>query len=375
MAKKTDPEAPAASPSKSRLGALLASDLIGKLKKKHGETALLRASDFNVQHVPRVPTGIFDLDYALGGGFPLGRISIVYGPKSAAKTTLFLKTIANAQKMCSNCNTMLEEGKCKCGSYRETVVAYIDVEGALDLTWAQRLGVDTEAMLLSVPEYAEQALDLGEALLRSGEVDVLVIDSIAFLSPQKEVEESVEKETMGQQSRLVGKGVRKFVAALNGVGKETGRRPTVLFTNQIRFKLGMLFGNPETQPGGQAPGFASSVEVRVSPLKYEHDEMTKKPMWADFRFKVEKNKTFGAKMEGEYKLILADTETKQVGETADEGAMVEWGEKFGVITRDGGYNCLGRKFRIKAELEKALETDKVLKKELRECLLPILIAA
>ena len=359
-----------------RLSALLASDLMAKLRKDHGETVLLRASDHKAQKLDRIPTGIFDLDYALGGGFPAGRVSTLYGPKSAAKTTIFLKTIANAQRMCSNCYSYVdpESGKCKCKDYRDFVIAFLDVEGALDIPWAKKLGVDTEQLMLDIPEYAEQALDIGEALLRTGEIDILALDSIAFLTPRKEIESSTEKDLMGVQARKVNSGVRKFTAAVNGVGKDTGRRPTIFFTNQIRMKLGVMFGNPETQPGGMGPGFAASVEARVKPIKFEMDENSGKPIWAELGFKIEKNKTCGAKMEGAYKLMVSDTETKKAGDVYDEPSMVAWAEKYGLVTRKGGYNCLGRNYRIKADLEEGLIRDPVFKAELYISLMEVLLA-
>lgn len=362
-------------PRGERVTLLLASDLVKKLRKSNGETTLLRASDMKVLDVPRIPTGIFDLDYGLGGGFPVGRISTLYGQKSSGKTSVFLKTIANAQNMCSTCYTFWdpEEGKCECGEFREHVCAFLDVEGALDTEWARKLGVDTDNLILDVPEYAEQALDIGEALLRSGNIDILVLDSIAFLTPRKEIENSVAKDNMGVAPRLVGSGIRKFVSAINGVGRDTGRRPTVFFTNQIRYKLGLLFGNPETTAGGQAPGFASSVECRLQAMKYELHSETQKPLWVDMKFRVVKNKTYGAKMEGEYRLMLSGTETKNVGDTCDELSMVKWGEHVGLITRQGGYNCLGRNFRIKQELIDELERDPQFRADLSSSLMPILL--
>jgi recombination protein RecA len=358
-----------------RVASLLASDLVKKLRKTNGETTLLRASDNKILDTERLPTGIFDLDYALGGGFPVGKISTLYGPKSAGKTTVFLKAIAIAQRTCSNCYTMWdpEAGNCACGDFREHVCAFLDVEGTLDTAWARTLGVNTDSLIVDVPEYAEQALDIGEALLRSGDVDVLCLDSLAFLVPRKEIEHSVAKDMMGVQPRLIGSGIRKFVSAINGVGRDTGRRPTVFFTNQIRFKLGMLFGNPETTPGGQGPGFASAVEVRVQGMKYELHDVTKKPMWVDMKFRIMKNKTFGARMEGEYRMMLSSTPTKAVGDTCDEPSLISWGEKVGLITRDKGYNCLGRNFRIKADMVESLEADHQFQQELRDHLLPILI--
>lgn len=366
---------PTKRPPKGRVANFLAGEVVKKIKKVHGEAALLKASDMKVLDTPRIPTGIFSLDYALGGGFPVGRISTLYGEKSAGKTTLFLKAIANAQKMCSNCYTMWDSKTetCECGDFRETVCAYLDVEGAFDRAWAKKLGVDVDNLILDVPEYAEQALDIGEALIRSGEVDVLVLDSIAFLVPQKEIENSVTKDGMGIAPRLVGKGVRKFVSAINGVGKDTGRRPTIFFTNQIRYKLGVMFGNPETTSGGQAPGFAAAVECRIAAGKYEIDDETQKPFAATFRYKVNKNKTFSAKMSGEYLMLLSPKGEKRVGDAEDENDLVKWAELTELVTRKGGYNCLGRNFRVKKELIEALQQDPTFKRELEKELMPRLL--
>lgn len=362
-------------PPRGRVAQLLASDLVKKLKKANGESTLLRASDNKLVKTPRIPTGIFELDYAFGGGFPVGRISTLYGQKSSGKTTIFLKAIANAQRMCSNCWTYWDEekGSCECGDYRETVCAFLDVEGTFDSEWAEKLGVDTDNLILDVPEYAEQALDIGEALLRSGNVDVLCLDSLAFLVPQKEIENSVTKDGMGISPRLIGKGVRKFLSAMNGVGRDTERRPTVFFTNQIRYKLGLLFGNPETTAGGQAPGFAASLECRLEAKKYEIHEATQKPISVNMKYRVDKNKTYGAKMAGEYQLMLTDTEHKKVGESCPEAALIKWGEYLEIIKRDGGYNCLGRTFPKKGDLVAEVESNREFREQLQSTLLPILL--
>lgn len=379
MAKKTEEVEEKTEKKKGdRLSALLASELFEKIQKKHGDTILMRASEFKVQERGRIPTGIFPLDYALGGGFPVGLASTIYGNKSSGKTTTFLKAIANAQNLCSECykwtNTD-EAWGCRCKKSREFVIAYLDVEGTLDLPWAKALGVDTNRMIISIPEYAEQTLDIGEALVRSGECDILVLDSIAFLTPQKEIEESIEKDMMGVGPRIVGRGIRKFTAAVNGVGNETGRRPTIFFVNQIRMMLGVMFGNPETQPGGRAPGYAAATETKLTGGKTEMDETTKKPIHTEIKFRIEKNKTSGAKMEGEFKLYTSDTPDKKKGDVFDEDQLIDWGEKTGLVQRSGGYQCNGETFRVKADLEKRLIQDKLFKMKLVQDVMPVILAS
>lgn len=363
--------------AEDRFSQILMSELLAKIKKKHGASILVKASEYRVQKVPRIPTGIFLLDLALGGGFPAGRVNVVYGQKSSSKTTTLLKAVGNAQQMCGNCYAFPDaDGNCQCQNFREIVAAYIDVEGTFDSTWAETNGVDLDRLLLSVPDYAEQSLDIGEALLRSGQCDVLVIDSIAFLVPMKEIEDSVEKDGMGVQSRMIGKAMRKFVAALNAVGNETGRRPTILLTNQIRMKLGVMFGNPETQPGGMAPGFAATTETKMWPGKYEMDDTTKRPIHVEMNFRVEKNKSSVAKMDGSFRLMLADTETKKKGEVYDENVLMAEGERCGLISKTGEtktpWVCLGEQYSAKSHIERKLLLDKEFSRKFRAALLQIL---
>lgn len=429
-----------------RFQQILASAAFAKLKKDHGDTILTAASDLRVAKAFRIPSGIFPLDLALGGGWPQGRVNVIYGMKSAGKTYNLLRTIASAQWLCSNCwqyvswlkeveveedidektgevikfdkpkkvwrvspverwdgegdkfvemvPVMVEqEGKlpqrvwqkadrikpkCSCGKYRETVCAFIDVEGTFDKKWAVRLGVNLDKLLLSQPEYAEQSLDIGDALVRSGKCDVLVLDSIAFLTPQKEIEESTEKETMGVQPRVIGKGTRKFVSGINGVALDSERRPTIFLTNQIRMKLGVMFGNPETQPGGLAPGFAAATEVRVRPGKFEFEKESEatgdpKPLWQDMPFDVEKNKSAVPKVGGTIRLILMDTDTKKVGDVADEGLVMEEAQRVGLVRKEGSsWLCMGDKYGTKGEIEDKLLRDKDFSRKLRSALFRVM---
>lgn len=381
MARKSDKD-PESESDKSRFSQVLASETIAKIQKKYGSTMLIKAADDRHQDMPRIPTGIFPLDYALGGGWPAGRVNTIYGPKSSSKTTTLLKTVAQAQRMCASCFTFnaTSDGEvigCKCGSYREMVCSFIDVEGTYEKGWAKHNGVDDSRLLYSKPDFAEQALDISEALIRSGDVDILILDSLAFLTPIKEIEESVEKETMGVQPRLIGKGVRKLNAALNTVKNEHGRYPTVFFTNQIRMKLGVMFGNPETTPGGMAPGFVSTTEVKVWPGKYAMDEATSgRPLHVDMNFRVEKNKSGPAKMEGHYRLILMDTEVKKVGDVYDEDQIVNLAQKYGLVEGAGpSWRCMGDQFAGKSLIEKKLLQDPTYKRKVADALMTILLAS
>lgn len=369
------PEAPVPPPKddgKDRISKLLSGDVVKAIRKEYGDNVLFRGSEALIKHRPRLPTGIFPLDHALGGGWPAGQIQNLWGHKSSGKTTVVLRSIGEALKLCANCWGR-PGATCQCGSkYRKPVVAFIDSEGTLDLDWALRQGVPKDALIVNTPDSGEQAIDVADALLRSGDLDILAMDSIAFLVPEKEIVESVKKETIGVQARLVGKSMRKFRMALNAAANDR-RMPTIFLTNQIRMKVGVMFGNPETQPAGLAPGFTSMTEVRMGAQSYELEKATKRPLYVDISFKVEKNKSAVSKKQGEFRLILSDTETKKLGDVYDEGVMVEEAEACGLVEKKGGdWICLGAKFPTKSKIEQTLLKDQTFKAEFREALLQVL---
>lgn len=355
----------------SRTDEYLKSDLIKKVKRKYGASSLMKAKDERVRRVERIPTGVFFLDIGLGGGVPIGRVNIFWGHKSTGKTAICLKTVANAQRLCMNCYT---PSPCECKKPREPVVVYVDVEGTFDNSWAGTLGVDCDNLIMSQPEFAEKALDMTEAHLRSGDVDLVVLDSLAFLTPAKEIEESTGKALQAEQARVVGRAIRKFNAALNYCGEAYGRRPTILFVNQVRHKIGVMFGSPETTPAGFAPGFAATVEVHTSGGKYEMDDTTGKALWVDMKFKIEKNKASAAKMEGEWRLILADSETKKAGDVADEAMLVDVAQKLGLITGAGSsWDCFGENYRGKSKIVERVLTDPEYSAVFREAVRQVLL--
>jgi recombination protein RecA len=242
--------------------------------------------------------------------------------------------------MCSNCwtaafpiwkvDTSGMKPKCACGEYRKVNIAWLDVEGVWDVNWSRKF-LDVNRLVWSAPETGEQTCDIADTLLRSGTVDIIVIDSVAFMTPVAEIERSAADPTVGTQARLLGNMFRKLVSGTNSVSLRDGRRPTVWFTNQIRHKVGVMFGNPETVPGGYAQGFATSTETRMSPGKSHDDKETGLPMYVEMRIRNEKNKTAVAKMEGEYKLIMRDTQVKKVGDVQDEDYALKLGQQTGLV--------------------------------------------
>ncbi len=212
---------------------------IDQIEKQHGKGSVMRLGEGPIQQVEVISTGSISLDAALGiGGIPRGRVIEIFGPESSGKTTLCLHIIAEAQKNGGIC-------------------AFIDAEHALDMAYAKKLGVDVNNLLLSQPEFGEQGLEITETLVRSGALDVIVIDSVAALTPRAEIEGEMGDPSMGVQARLMSQALRKLTSAISK------SKTSVIFTNQLRMKIGVMFGNPETTTGGNALKFYASVRLDV----------------------------------------------------------------------------------------------------------------
>ncbi len=220
--------------------------VIAQIEKQYGQGAIMQMDERSYARIEGIGTGALSLDIALGGaGIPRGRVTELFGPESSGKTTLALHVIASAQKAGG-------------------VAAFIDAEHALDTTWAKRLGVDVSSLLVSQPDTGEQALDIAEMLIASNSVDVIVIDSVAALTPKAELEGEMGDAHVGLQARLMSQAMRKLTGIINK------SKTSLIFINQIRMKIGVMFGNPETTPGGKALKFYSSVRIdlrRISTLK------------------------------------------------------------------------------------------------------------
>ncbi len=237
MAKKMDSAPPENGSKASRAAAL--DKALGEITKRYGDGSIMRMGEAQGLLVDVIPTGCLSLDIALGvGGIPRGRVTEIYGPEASGKTTLCLHVVAECQRMGGT-------------------AAFIDMEHALDPNYATRLGVDIDNLLISQPDMGEQALEIAETLVRSGAVDIVVIDSVAALVPRSEIEGDMGDATMGVQARLMSQALRK----LSGAIKQTNT--AVIFTNQLRQKIGVMFGNPETTTGGMALKFYSSIRIDI----------------------------------------------------------------------------------------------------------------
>jgi recombination protein RecA len=279
-----------------------------QIERRFGKGAIMKLGDVSKIQVEVIPTGSIALDLALGvGGIPRGRITEIYGPESSGKTTLSLHIIANAQRS---------------GGY----AAFVDAEHALDRAYAARLGVDTNNLLISQPDTGEQALEIVDALVRSNALDVVVIDSVAALTPRAEIEGEMGDAHVGLQARLMSQAMRKLTSAISS------SNTSVVFTNQLREKVGVMFGNPETTSGGKALKFYASVRLdirRTDSIKQGQDVMGSRT-----RVRVVKNKVAPPFRVAEFDIMYSEGISR-------EGGLIDLGLEMGLVKKSGAWFNVG----------------------------------
>lgn len=311
----------------------------------------LPAASIGIHYAPagRIPTGIFQLDLSIGGGIPIGKTSMVYGPESSAKTSIALLAIASAQRM-----------------WPDKTAVFVDVEHALDKKWAAKLGVDVDKMGYVLPDTSEQVVDIVEGIMYAEDISVLVVDSLAAMTPQKELEEGAEKDLPGRSGILINRLYRKVTVA-HGIAQKKGLEPTVILINQIRSKIGVLYGSPESVPGGKAFLFASALTVRVYGKDKKEQAKDVLPSYKEVNFIIKKWKVEIVATNGTYLMATRPVVKYNLlpGQSYDWNTILRYLKEYGLFVKSKTWDLIDGEtgevlecFNTQDELQQKIHADR-----------------
>lgn len=331
-------------------------EVIQRLNKQFKYGVRATTAEEAVGDIHRIPFGVAMPDICTGGGVPAGRFTMVYGKRGSGKTYLALRAVANAQKLCRRC--FKEKGQCECKKdkkkkeFEPCRVVYVDVEGALNKSWMERLGVDLKQLVVINPVSAEETIDAIREFILQDVMDVLVLDSIAALQPISENERSSVEWTQGLLARLMSRAIRGWLSAMHSATREGRNAPTIIMVNQVRQKIGGYVPT-ESVPGGMVLGFATTMEIRTWSEKPEMNKTTGKPEWVTLCFETVKNKVGTPFLSGAFRLVVADgvLPGKRAGDVYEEEDVLGLAMRRGAIKYDGkGYECNGQRYNKQEEI-------------------------
>lgn len=350
-------------------------DLLKQINKRYGGNTVVLAEDSpNLSRRNRVKTDIPAFDWAIGGGIPTGSITTLLGEFSSGKSILALQIAAAFNRVCRNCGKALKTRdpittqitrKTCCANPEPMKTVWFDAEGSFQNGWAEQQGVDLGSTYVLRSEFAEQGIDVADAVLRSGQCDLLVVDSVAQLTPSVEIEESSEKWQMGTHARLMNKAMRKWVSAQNAGSLARAYSPTIILINQIRHKIGVIYGSPETSPGGKGLEFAASVIVRCKRKSWIEDD-AKRPIGHEMEVAFKKNKTAPPNRTAGFKFFFKGSDYA-AGATNYSEQLVHQAEFWGIVKRTGAWYQLAKDIKAQGSVQAALKLDE--NPKLREAIL------
>ena len=351
-------------------------DLLKQINKRYGVNTVVNASESDaLKTTQRISSGIPSFDWAIGGGIPTGGIVTILGEYSSGKSILALQIAGAFGRMCRNCGKPLikidlltrEEKRVPCCKSPERMnTCWFDAEGSFTNGWSKAQGVALENTFVLRTEFAEQGIDVADSLIRSGECDLLVVDSVAQLTPSIEIEQSSEKWQMGTHARLMNKAMRKWGSAQNAGSLSRLFSPTIILINQIRHKIGVIYGSPETSPGGKGIGFSSDVIIRCKRKQWIEDDM-KRPIGHEMEVVLKKNKTAPPNRTAGFTFFFNGHPEYPAGSSNVSEQIVRQAEFWGLVKRTGAWYQLAKDIKVQGSAGAAKKLDELPK--LREMLL------